>query len=38
LVEIKHGTLVYLNAERTFYGEDAEARMAPIRKRMGFKD
>jgi adenylate cyclase len=38
LVEVKHGTLVYLNAERTFYGEEAEAKLAQIRKRMGFKD
>ncbi len=38
LVEVKHGTLVYLNAERTFYGEEAEAKLATIRKRMGFKD
>jgi len=38
LVEVKHGTLVYLNAERTFYGAEAEAKLADIRKRMGFKD
>jgi adenylate cyclase len=38
LVEIKHGVLVYLNAERSFYGDEAEAKLDPIRKRMGFKD
>jgi hypothetical protein len=38
LVEVRHGTLVYLNAERTFYGEVAAEKLADIRKRMGFKD
>ena len=38
LVKIKHGTLVYFNVERSFYGSDTEAKLEPIRKRMGFKD
>jgi len=38
LVKIKYGLLVYFNVERSFYGEQAEKTLEPIRKRMGFKD
>jgi len=38
LVNIRYGGLIYFNVERSFYGSETEAKLAPIRKRMGFKD
>jgi TolB-like protein/class 3 adenylate cyclase/Flp pilus assembly protein TadD len=38
LVEIKFGMLVYFNVERSFYGPKPDSTLAPLRKKMGFKD
>ena len=38
LIEVKYGILIYLNVERTFYGEAYGKRVLPLIKKMGFKE
>ena len=38
LVAIKCGLLVYFNVERSFYDEGVNARLQPLRAKMGFKE